>query len=191
MQLKEEGWRLKEEAWKSKVSLSDDHQTFRASRLQETAWLLMVEALKSNNVKTGMQAASSPLVNDAQVQTEVVPLTSEACQTDSPNGIDFQVQAYIEPDRRTIGTEIIRVDNGERSNIPSSSGLNKAKKNTVPASKAPSRKTNPCSSFEDTTFTGRIVSITPNRSGVGTCEILMKVSELIKYHILNMLYYIA
>ena len=144
----------------------------------------METALRSNNIKTEMQAALPPLVMDALVQTDVVSRENEGCQTENSNGIDFQVQANIEPDRRTIGTETIRVDNGERSNISSSSGLNKAKKNTIPSSKAPSRKTKPYSTFEDTTFTGRIVSITPNRSGVGTCEIRMQVSEHIKCAIL-------
>ena len=142
----------------------------------------METALKSNN--TGIQAVLSPLVNDAQVQTDIVSRENEGCQTENSNGIDFQVQANIEPDTRTIGTETRRVDNSERSNIPSSSGLNKTKKNTIPSSKAPSRNTDPYSTFEDTTFTGRIVSITPNRWGVGTCEILIKVSEYIKYAIL-------
>ena len=139
-----------------------------------------------------MQAVLPTQVSDAQVQTDVVSRTSEACQTDNPNGIDFQVQANIQPDRRTIGTETTSNFPGENQAAtttktivllrrkPSSSGLNKAKKNTVPTSKAPSRKTNPYSTFEDTTFTGRIVSITPNRSGVGTCEIRVQVSEHIK-----------
>ena len=133
-----------------------------------------------------MQTVLPTQVSDAQVQTDVVSRTSEACQTDSPNCIDFQVQTNIEPDRRAGGTETIRVDNGERSNMPSSSGLQKAKMNATPSSKTPSRKINP---FEDTTFTGRIVSITPNNfwgagkvpHRVGTCEILMKVSEHIIY----------
>ena len=104
-----------------------------------------------------MQAILPTQVSDAQVQTDVVSRTSEACQTDNPNSIDFQVQAH-----------------GERSNMPSSSGLQKAKMNATPSSKTPTRKINP---FEDTTFTGRIVSITPYNKRVGTCEILMKVSE--------------
>ena len=136
-----------------------------------------------------MQAVLPTHVSDAQVQTDVVSRTSEACQTDNPNGIDFQVQAHIEPDRRATGTETIRVDNGERSNMPSSSGLQKAKMNATPSSKTPTRKTFPFSTFEDTIFTGRIVSITPNNiwgagkvpHRVGTCEILMKVSEHIIY----------
>ena len=133
-----------------------------------------------------MQAVLPTPVCDAQVQTDVVSRENEGCQTENSNGIDFQVQANIQPDRRTIGTETIRVDNGERSNMPSSSGLNKAKKNTIPSRKTPSRKIN---SSEGTTFTGRIVSITPNNfwgagkvpHRVGTCEILMKVSK----HIIN------
>ena len=131
--------------------------------------------LPSSSTKKSFETISGP--GDAQVQTDVVSRTSEACQTDSPNGIDFQVQTNIEPDRRAGGTETIRVDNGERSNMPSSSGLQKAKMNATPSSKTPSRKTFPYSTFEDTTFTGRIVSITPNNNRVGTCEILMKVSE--------------
>ena len=129
-----------------------------------------------------MQAVLPTPVCDAQVQTDVVSRENEACQTENSNGIDFQVQANIQPDRRTIGTETVRVDNGERSNMPSSSGLNKAQKKTIPSSRTPSRKIN---SFEDTTFTGRIVSITPNNfwgagkvpHRVGTCDILMKASE--------------
>ena len=141
----------------------------------------MQAALKSNNAETKIQAVLPRPVSDAQVQTDVVSRENEGCQTENSNGIDFQVQANIQPNRRTIGTETIRVDNGERSNMPSSSGLNKAKKSTIPSSKTPSRKTNSYSTFEDTTFTGRIVSITANRWGVGTCEILMKVGEHIGY----------
>ena len=145
--------------------------------LKEQAWNLLHAALKLNNAETRTQAVLSTPVSDAQVQTDVVSRTSEACQTDNPNGIDFQVQAHIEPDRRATGTETIRVNNGERSNMLSSSGLQKAKMNATPSSKTPSRKINP---FEDTTFTGRIVSITPYNNRVGTCEILMKVSQHIK-----------
>ena len=126
-----------------------------------------------------MQAVLPTPVCDAQVQTDVVSRENEGCQTENSNGIDFQVQANIQPDRRTIATETM-----VRKLFPSSSGLNKAKKNTIPSSKTQSRKIN---SFEDTTFTGRIVSITPNNQWgigkfphrVGTCEILMKVSEII------------
>ena len=154
----------------------------------------MEAALKSNNTGTGMQSVLPTPVCDAQVQTDVVSRENEGCQTENSNGIDFQVQANIQPDRRIIGTETTSNFPGENHRQaatttktivllrrkPSSSGLNKAKKNTVPTSKAPSRKTNPYSTFEDTTFTGRIVSITPNRSGVGTCEIRVQVSEHIK-----------
>ena len=121
-----------------------------------------------------MQAVLPTPVSDAQVQTDVVSRTSEACQTDNPNCIDFQVQANTKPDRRETGTETIREDNDERSNMPSSSGLQKAKRNATLSSKTPTRKINP---FEDTTFTGRIVFIRPYNNRVGTCEILMKVSE--------------
>ena len=145
---------------------------------------MLLAALKSNNAGTRLQAVLPTPVCNAQVQTDVISRENEGCQTENSNGIDFQVQANIQPDKRTIGTETIRVDNGEKSNMPSSSGLNKAKKNTIPSSKTSSRKIN---SFEDTTFTGRIVSITPNNQWgvgkfphrVGTCEILMKVSEII------------
>ena len=136
---------------------------------------LDAKLLPSSSTKKSFETISGP--GDAQVQTDVVSRTSEACQTDSPNGIDFQVQTNIEPDRRADGTETISEDNDERSNRPSSSGLQKAKMNAIPSNKTASRKINP---FEDTTFTGRIVFITPvgkfsNR--VGTCEILMKVSQ--------------
>ena len=51
----------------------------------------METALKSNNIKTEMQAA---------VQTDVVSRENEACQTEKLIGIDCEVQAN--PERRTL-----------------------------------------------------------------------------------------
>ena len=78
---------------------------------------------KSNNIKTEMQAPLPPLVVDALVQTEVVSRENEACQTEKSTGIECGVQAYPErrwklyPERRTFGTQTIKVENVEITRI--------------------------------------------------------------------------
>ena len=82
----------------------------------ETAW-------KSNNIKTEMQAPLPPLVVDALVQTESVSRENEACQTEKSTGIECGVQANPErryklyPERRTFGTQTIKVENVEITRI--------------------------------------------------------------------------
>ena len=61
--------------------------------------------MRSNNIKTEMQAALPPLVMDALVQTDVVSRENEACQTEKSTGIDCEVQAN--PERRTLCAQTV------------------------------------------------------------------------------------
>ena len=110
-------------------------------------------ALKSNNIKTEMQASLPPLVMDALVQTDVVSRENGACQTEKIISIDCEVQANPE---RTFSTQTIKQEIKQENvgiampNTISNSrfGLKKAKKRktvsngTSTASKGPSQKDN-------------------------------------------------
>ena len=110
----------------------------------------MEVALKSNNIKTEMQASLPPLVMDALVQTDVVSRENGACQTEKIISIDCEVQAN--PETRTFETQTIKQENVEIAmpnticNLPF--GLKKAKNRetvsngTSMASKGPSQKNN-------------------------------------------------
>ena len=91
----------------------------------------METALRSNNIKTEMQAALPPLVMDALVQTDVVSRENEACQTEKSTGIDCEVQAN--PEKRTLCTQTIKQEIKTEISMPNTIcshrfGLNNAKK---------------------------------------------------------------
>ena len=91
----------------------------------------METALRSNNIKTEMQAALPPLVMDALVQTDVVSRENEACQTEKSTGIDCEVQAN--PEKRTLCTQTIKQEIKTEIAMPNTIcahrfGLKKAKK---------------------------------------------------------------
>ena len=93
----QEGWKRQEEGWKSK----------------EEAWKMMESMWKSNNMRTEMQAILPAPVIDALVQTDNVP-----------NGVDFQVQVSMQPERKMTGTQTIKEEDSEIAlpNRPSSNG---------------------------------------------------------------------
>ena len=104
---KEEVLKMKEDAWKTK----------------EEAWKYLETTLKSNNIKTEMQAPLPPLVNDAIVQTDSVLRMTQACQTQQLTRIDCAVQANLHPESTALSTQTIKVEPEEIAmpNLPSSS----------------------------------------------------------------------
>ena len=83
---KEEVLKMKEDAWKTK----------------EEAWKYLEATLKSNNIKTEMQAPLPPLVSDAIVQTDSVLRMAQACQTQQLTRIDCGVQANLHPESTAL-----------------------------------------------------------------------------------------
>ena len=132
---KEEVLKMKEEAWKTK----------------EEAWKYLETTLKSNNIKTEMQAALPPLVSDANVQTDSVVCVAEACQTQQLTSIDCAVQANLYPTSTALSAQTIKVEPEEIAmpNLPSSSSSGKATISKNSSNKTSSQKTNPKSVLED------------------------------------------
>ena len=107
----QEGWKYKEEAWKSK----------------EEAWKMMEVMWKSNSSRTEMQAVLPPLVIDALVQIDRLPRKNEFCQTVQSDGVDFQVQVSMLPERKIVSTQTVKEEHVEIAlpNRPSSSSSKK------------------------------------------------------------------
>ena len=114
MKMKEEAWSAIQESWKSK----------------EEAWKMMEAMWKSNRSKTEMQEVLPPLVIDALVQTDSLPSKNEFCQTVQSDGVDFQIQVSMQPERKIASTQTLKEEHGEIAlpNRPSSSSSKKTKK---------------------------------------------------------------
>ena len=110
----QEGWKFKEEAWKSK----------------DEAWKMMKAMWKSNSSRTEMQAVLPPRVINALVQTDSLPRKNEFCQTVQSDGVDFQIQVSMQPERKIASTQTLKEEHGEIAlpNRPSSSSSKKTKK---------------------------------------------------------------
>ena len=114
IKMKEEAWSAIQEGWKSK----------------EEAWKMMEAMWKSNNSKTETQAVLPPLVIDRLVQTDRLPRKNEFCQTVQSDGVDFQIQVSMQPERKIVSTQTIKEEHVEIAlpNRPSSSSPKKTKK---------------------------------------------------------------
>ena len=79
---------------------------------------------------------------DAIVQTDGSTLKNGSCQTEKSAGIECEVQANLSPERRTFGTQAVKVMNDEiaMTNMPSSSSSKIDKKRKICSSKAPPQK---------------------------------------------------
>ena len=93
-------------------------------------------ALKSKNVKT--ETALPPLVIDAQTQTKTKSRKNKYCQTIpdvKKEKVDFEVQASLQPEKNTTGTQTIKEENQEiaMQNRPSSNSSNQSKKRKLSA----------------------------------------------------------
>ena len=91
----------------------------------------MERALKSMKTETPVLP---PLVVDAIVQTDLLLSKDECCQTDKLEKADFEIQVDMQPEKEKLSTN--KKENSEigMPNIPSSSGLNHAKKRKIPES---------------------------------------------------------
>ena len=124
-------------------------QTESVSRKNETC-----QTEKSTGIECAVQFSTRI---DAIVQTDGSTLKNGSCQTDKSKRTDFQteacqtakatgieceVQANLYPERRTFGTQTIKVENDEiaMTNIPSSSSSKKAKKRKICSSNTTPQK---------------------------------------------------
>ena len=82
---------------------------------------MMKSALRSKDLKT---------VVDVLVQTDSAAQISESCQTEELTGTDFGVQADIQRDQNTTGTQTLKQENQEIAmpNRPSSSNSKPSRK---------------------------------------------------------------
>ena len=81
----------------------------------------MEDRLKSKNLKT---------VVDVHVQTDSETQVTTCCQTEETEGIDFEVQTDIQPDKNTMSTQTLKQENQEIAmpNRPSSNSSKPSKK---------------------------------------------------------------
>ena len=81
----------------------------------------MEDRLKSKNLKT---------VVDVHVQTDSETQVTTCCQTEEKEGIDFEVQTDIQPDKNTMSTQTLKQENQEIAmpNRPSSNSSKPPKK---------------------------------------------------------------
>ena len=81
----------------------------------------MEATLKSKDLKT---------VVDVHVQTDSVTQVTTCCQTKETEGIDFEVQTDIQPDKNTMSTQTLKQENQEIAmpNRPSSNSSKPSKK---------------------------------------------------------------
>ena len=81
----------------------------------------MEATLKSKDLKT---------VVDVHVQTDSVTQVTTCCQTKETEGIDFEVQTDIQPDKNTMSTQTLKQENQEIAmpNRPSSNSSKPPKK---------------------------------------------------------------
>ena len=110
----QEGWKRQEEGWKSK----------------EEAWKMMESMWKSNSMRPEMQAILPAPVIDALTQTDNVP-----------NGVDFQVQVSMQPERKMTGTQTIKEEIA-MPNRPSSNSSQQTKKRKLSSIQTATRNIN-------------------------------------------------
>ena len=110
----QEGWKRQEEGWKSK----------------EEAWKMMESMWKFNNMRTEMQAILPAPVIDALTQTDNVT-----------NGVDFQVQVSMQPERKMTGTQTLK-EEVAMPNRPSSNSSKQTKKRKLSSIQTATRNIN-------------------------------------------------
>ena len=111
-------------------------RTFGTQTKVENVEITRIDAIvqtDSSTLKNGSCQTDKSKRNDFQ---------TEACQTEKATGIECEVQANLYPERRTFGTQTIKVENDEiaMTNIPSSSSSKIDKKRKICSSKAPPQK---------------------------------------------------
>ena len=153
MKQQESAWKLQKEVLESKLTATEEVMKMKedAWKTKEEAWKYLEATLKSNNIKTEMQAPLPPLVSDAIVQTDSVLCITEACQTQQLTRFDCAVQANLHPESTALSTQTIKVEPEEIAmpNLPSSSSSGKASYSKNSPNKTSSQKTNPSSVLED------------------------------------------
>ena len=102
------------------------------------------ENVEITRIDAFVQTDGSPL-KDGSCQTDKSKRTefqNEACQTEKSASMECEVQTNLYPERRTFGTQTIKVENDEiaMTNIPSSSSSKIGKKRKTSSNITPSQK---------------------------------------------------